>query len=437
VRHVAVITTFADLHDAFSLCHVVAEQLEMLLGAGCQVSFVATEGCVGRGVFAHPSLRQLRLPGALLRNETDAVDRPAAFRSDVDYLKGKLRPALATCDVAITHDIVYLWHYLAYNVACRELALEFPRVRWLHWIHSAPVPHQALPAGDPRAARFRPFPHGTFVYPNAADVPRVARQFAVPTNAVRVVPHSVDLPRVWDFHPVARALVERLDLCAPDVLAIYPVRLYRLKQAEKAVRLFAELKRAGASVCLLILNSQSTGDDFVCYRNEVSAEAASLGLASSEVVFSNTLVELPGVPAEVVRQCYYEVPHRVVMDLFRLTNVYVHPSASETYSLVCQEAAAAGNLLVLNEDVPAMRDVYGEGAVYARFSSTQFRTTYQPSEQAYYAEVARAILDHLACTPTLAQRTRVRQTRNPKAVFNQYVGPLLEDHGTGAQMTAS
>jgi hypothetical protein len=423
---VAVITTFVELFEAFSLCNVVGTQLEMLRRNGHHVTFVAGDGFTPRGVYAHPAIEHVRVPVIHVAREGDLADRPAAFRADVDYAKGRLRPLVARCDVVITHDILYLLQHLVYNVACRELALEFPNVRWLHWIHSAPEAHREFPRGDPRGARFTPFQFGTLVYPNRTDAYRLARQFGVPDASVAVVPHAIDFAETYGFHPLTRALVEHYHLARPDVLSIYPARLDRGKQAERAVRLFAEIKGAGASVALVIANFHSTGAHFVRYREEIAAEAARLGLTSNEVIFTSNLPALPNISASMMARTAIELPHQVIQDLFRLTNVYVHPSASETYSLVCQEAAMAGNLLVLNEDFPAMRELYGDAALYARFCSSQMSTEYQPSEQAYYHEVAREILAQFDLNPALVQRTRIRQTRSLDAVYAAHFGPLLE-----------
>jgi len=83
-----------------------------------------------------------------------------------------------------------------------------------------------------------------------------------------------------------------------------------------------------------------------------------------------------------------------------------------------------------------MREIYGDSAMYVKFSSALFHTTYQPSEQAYYAEVAREIIAQLEYTPTLAQRTRVRQTRNLRAVYERSFGPLLEGAWQGRRAGA-
>jgi glycosyltransferase involved in cell wall biosynthesis len=422
---IAVLTTFVELLDAFSLCGVVATQLKALLQLGHDVTFVACDGCTPRGVFAHPFLRQQRLPVVHIADEHDVVERERNFRAGVEAIKVRLRPLLAATDLAITHDLIYLSHHLAYNVACREVAAEFPRVRWLHWIHSAPEPHRAYAHSDPRWARFAPFPNARLVYPNAWDIPRLARQFAVPEQSISVVPHALDYETLFAFHPLSRALLECYDLYSPELVALYPIRMDRGKQPEKLVRFFAALKQAGRSICLLIVNFHSTGERFLAYRDEIKREARALGLTGEEVIFTNEIGSLPGIDTEQCARIRVEFPQRVVTDLFHLTNIYVHPSASETYSLVCQEAAATGNLLVLNDDFPPMRDLYGSAALYFKFSSTLFTTTHTPSEAAYYAECARRLLAHLATEKTIAQKDRLRRTRNLPYVARTYLEPLL------------
>ena len=425
MRRVAVITTFADLFEAFSLCEVVRMQLKSLLGAGYYTTLVACDGFSPNGMFGHPMLRHTLLPRYHIERDEEALERSEEFRAHVDAIKERLAPVLDEVDVAITHDIVYLTHHLAYNQACRELAEERPRLRWLHWIHSAPAERKSFPDDDVRSARFRPFPNSLFVYPNSYDVVRLARQYAIAQESVRVVPHPLDYEETFDFHAVTRALLRAYDLYSPAILGVYPLRLDRGKQPEKAVRLFAELKAAGQSVRLIVASFHSTGGRFVEYREELRDEALRLGLTDDEVVITSRLDGLPGIDDEDMARYRVELPRKVVMDLFHLTNVYVHPSASETYSLVCQEAAACGNVLFLNDDFPPMRDLHGADAVYVKFCSSLFHTTYQPSESAYYRDVAREVVHVIQSERAVRQKTRLRRTRNLGAVFRDHLEPLL------------
>jgi glycosyltransferase involved in cell wall biosynthesis len=425
MRRVAVVTTFVDLLEAFSLCRVVESQVKSLLAGGYYTTFVSCDGFRPRGAFANPLLRHWKLPVYPVMNEEIVSEKPGEFRAAVEGIKEKLAPLLNEIDVVITHDIVFHHHYLAYNVACRELADQYPRVRWLHWIHSAPQARRLLPNGDPRNSRFLPFPRSLLVYPNAYDVPRVAKQFGVGEEHVRIVPHPIDFDELFNFHPLTRALINHYDLYAPAILAVYPIRMDRGKQPEKLVRLFAELKQMDLSVRLVIASFHSTGQNFLDYCKEIEREMKELGLSDDEIIFTNRLESLGELPDDELRRYRVEMPHKVVVDLFHLSNIYVHPSASETYSLVCQEAAACGNLLYLNDDFPPMRDLYGPAATYIKFSSAVFTTTYRPSELAYYADIARKIAHAVQYEKTIQQRTRLRQTRNLGYVFKTYLEPLL------------
>lgn len=423
---VAVLTTFVNLLEAFSLCSVVEAHLKGLLSNGYDTTFVGCDGFQPSGVFASPFLRHWRMPNVQLARDSEALECPSEYRRAVQSVLDRLRGMLATMDVVITHDLVYLPHHLAYNQACRELADEFPHLVWLHFVHSAPEPHRELPAQDPRSVRFRPLPNAVLLYPNAYDAPRLAQQYAMCAQDVKLVPHALDFETMFDLHPLTRALIRQYDLYAPDVLAIYPIRMDRGKQPEKLVRLFAEIKKLGKSVRLLVINFHSTGEHFIVYREEILQEARALGLEQDEVIFTNRIPALPTVREADLEHYRIEFPRKVVSDLFRLTNVYIHPSASETYSLVCQEAAAAGNILFLNDDFPPMREIYSQDVHYIKFSSTLFTTTYHPSEQAYYGDMARKLIAALESERTIRQKTRIRQTRNVQAVFKQYLEPLLQ-----------
>ena len=83
MRKIAVITTFVELFEAFSLCGAVESQLKSLLKHGYDVTFAACEGFRARGVFADPRLAQARLPNFQLESDSFAVEYPAPGAPDV------------------------------------------------------------------------------------------------------------------------------------------------------------------------------------------------------------------------------------------------------------------------------------------------------------------------------------------------------------------
>lgn len=195
MKRIAIITTFVDIFEAFSLCGVVESQLRSLIDAGYDTTFVACDGFQMKGVYCSPDLKHFRIPNHQIEKDSFALKSPNEFKISVEKIKTRLRQAISQIDIAITHDIIYLPQHLAYNQACRELSLEFPEVRWLHWIHSAPEPHKDYPDNDPRSARFKKFPNGILIYPNSYDLPRVSKQFSVDDGDINVVPHLMDFEK--------------------------------------------------------------------------------------------------------------------------------------------------------------------------------------------------------------------------------------------------
>ena len=133
------------------------------------------------------------------------------------------------------------------------------------------------------------------------------------------------------------------------------------------------------------------------------------------------------------KSCDLETPKKVVRDLFLLSNIYIHPSKSETYSLTCQEARACKNMMVLNFDFPAMKTIYKEGPIYKKFSSCvdvytgqdgSTDTKYNQGIEMYCRDVAGAVLYYLD-QPVLQMSTETRKNKNTQAVFKRFIEPLF------------
>ena len=128
------------------------------------------------------------------------------------------------------------------------------------------------------------------------------------------------------------------------------------------------------------------------------------------------------------------VPRKTVSNLFAISNVFILPSRSETYSLVAQEAGLRGNLLVLNNDFPPFRDIYGPTALYHPFSSNIDKmtgmdgetTTKYTSERDFSLEVGRMIKYHLENDFALKMRTKLRKERSVEGVAQNEFIPIIE-----------
>lgn len=359
------------------------------------------------------------------------VDPPVIndlFYEDVDLIFNQMRDTIPDGSVVITHDLIFLPDYTKHNLAARKLAEEKPGIRWIHWVHSATGPNTLIGERDMYGEEYKKlllskFPNSVVAYPNSQDIPRVARNFAYEEYEVVEVPHSTDPTE--GMHPLVQRLYDQLDLGSKEVLMIAPMRLDRGKNPQMIVRAIAALNQEGISSHVIFCDFQSTGGDKVTLREDCKALAGRLG-ALDCVTFLSEFDDMASM----------EVPHEVVLDLFTLSNIFICPSRSETYSLTTQEAMLRGNLCILNSDFPAFRQIYGKKALYRQFDGAEVgfdgfdgktETTHSDIDDYFRTRFAVPIKGWLENDKVLAAKTWVRTQRNPDAVFRNYIEPLI--HG--------
>jgi len=427
VKKAAIYTNFKDYLKSFSPLILAGEQVKMLKKFGYNPVVIATEG------FSPPkdspfNLAEIRyLPE--IRTESDSKKDPD-FDKDIEKLVQTTEENLKDIDVVFTHDLIYLPDYLKYNLACRIVADKNPKLRWLHWIHSATSPNQLSQERqiypDKYQEMIKPFPNSFIVYPNTYDIPRAAKSFGVEENQVKHVPHPIDYNTYMKFDDMTIKLINAKNILQADVISVYPLRVDRGKQPHINIEIMAEVKKLGFSVRMIFVDFHSTGGDKITYKEEMKKQAIEAGLNENEVIFTS----------EFDKEIELEAPRSFVSDLFRLSNVFILPSMSETYSLIAQEALLTGNILILNHDFPAMRSIYTSHAIYRRFSSN-VDITVEPKDsagktevnyanrQGYMSDIAKLIISKLKEEPYAGQ-IEFRQKRNLDSVFRNYIQPLIE-----------
>jgi glycosyltransferase involved in cell wall biosynthesis len=406
---------------AYSLQIILRGQLRMLLNAGYSPIVIADEGFKGKeeGIWTEVEMRYLPPP----KERKNDVEFYPELQDDIVKIGRGLKTALEGVDVVITHDMIYQSSMLPYNYAARLWAENHTDVQWLNWVHSA-TPSPVWTKQDTRLEPLqRHFPNSLTVYPNHWDTPRVQRSYKCQPHEVAVVPHFTDLPTYWGFQDITKKLIAEKELMSADVILVYPIRLDRGKQVEYVIRTAAGIKEFGRTVRAVIVDFHSTGGDKVTYRDELKVLQADLKLTSDDVIFTS----------EFDKSLELEAPREVVADLMHLCTAFVLPSVSETYSLIAQEAAASGALLVLNFDFPPFRSIYGENAIYCKFSSAidvmtgetgRTDTKYNDIDE-YFRGVAGGILYEVSTNKVLAQRVRIRKERGLDYVFKQFMEPLF------------
>jgi len=437
MKSIAILTNFTSYDRKYSLCNVVAEQIRMLEKNNYPTTIIVNDGFVDATVnslMADSGIKDKELAlGPYTENKLRFIPNVRCYNElkkddtwdeDIKKIVDILEPMLKEVDVVLTHDLIYQPAYLKLNHAARIIAEKYPDIQWLHWIHSSTTPAILNSNANYLQTVKNPFPKSFVIYPNSFEIPRVAANLGYQEDQVKAVHHATDPADFFNFHAVTRQLVEKINLYSVDVIGCYPLRLDRGKQPHRVIELFNAIKQIGRTVRLVICDFHSTGGDKVKYRQEMKDMAIDLGMNSSEVTFTS---ELGG-------NCACGVPRDVVRDLMMISNLFILPSRSETYSLVVQEAALAKNLLMLNYDFPPMRSIYGNKPLYAKFSSNidsntgmdgNTETTYNPSFGQYAHDQALKICYYLENEKVISMATMIRKHRNPQAIFKTQLEPLF------------
>lgn len=437
-KNICIFTTFSDNPEAYSLNRVVKDQLKMLLRGGYTPVVIVADSFQPSGLYADSRVVIKKIPLVPVHNE---VKKDETFDSDVESIYVSLKEILKDVDVVITHDIVYQPAALKHNIASRKLAKELPSIHWLHWIHSATPPATLSNLrpyfGDAYVKLMEePFPNSKYVFFNHFSIPSVAENFKVSESQVAIVHHPSDLQEIYGLTDEVYKFVQDKKIYDADAICVYPIRLDRGKQVDMVIKTMAMLKEFHLSIKVIVVDFHSTGGDKLTYRDELKNLAIDYGLQQDELLWTSE--SSPFWEAEV--------PHDDVMGLMRMSNVFIMPSRSESYSLITQEAGMNKAVMVINQDFPPFRDIFGPHAIYRKFGSNfdilehkQFDGSftdrnYRPGghapeeegsyEKKYHKETAGLIANELNTRP-MGMAMFLRKYRNLNYVFEHELQPLF------------
>lgn len=449
-KRIALYAVIDRLDDCYSLTRVLTEQAKMLLLHG-----YPTE------IWLLDNWRLEDDPGAqaLLSEFPDVVFKPIlprlklydwadhykdadSYASETDETPKLTDKALAICaaiaphlqqiDAVLMHDLLFQSWYLPHGLAVRQAGATHPAVRWFHWQHSGPSPRPALQGErSPYASRFTPMEGCRFVYVNEdpAERLRVAAMRNIPERELAFVPNSRDILEYLDVPAKLKQWARYWKLLEAELLIVIPARLDEGKQPKKAVLFTQALRQCGVDARLVWIAAASNVRDrrHREYANALFDFAGEIGLESPN--FLVTHIEDPawadGCDAATVR------------GFQQLADLFILPSLSEANSLVAMEAALAKNLMVLNEDFPALPGGFPANACYqAHFGSRLVQTQYHPEgedprvgglqhELNYYTQVAARFLYERQFDPAWRAFSFVKRERNLEFCFKRFLEPLL------------
>ncbi len=422
---IAILTTYRDDDIAYSLCNVANDQIKMLVSHSYKPKVLVTEGFKPSRAYTEELL--CHIPD---QNRANTATVDETFGEDVQKLLEAYREHLKDVNIVITHDIVYQTDALKHNVALRLYQKEREDLRFLHWIHSATSPLALAELRPQFKEEYKKvaqnmFPNSYYIFFNDWSIPRIAREYGVGKELVKIVHHPTDYMEYAKFDEDTKDFVRKHGLLDLDYLIVYPARLDNGKQLEYPIKLAGTLKKMKYKTKFVAVDFHSSSDDpkdpKYIYRKKLKDVAREWG---ADVLFTSE-----DKPEWKVR-----VPQTVISDLTRISNVFFMSSASESYSLVTQEAGMDGNLLITNSNFPPFIDIFGQAVLEFPCTSnlnildrTDGETKTQMNEPEAYEELAKLVIVNTQLHKQEVTRRKLLQTRNPDYIFERELEPLFGD----------
>lgn len=447
---VAILTNFNDFRRGYSLVGIAKDQATMLLKNGHEVHLyvlttyqdteplpegIILEKKVPKGhLFDFQSMQQFSLEYARKLKEgfsfktndgqivkVDPNPNEAKKIPELLLLKNNtaqmLREELKDIDIAFTHDWVFQGWNLPYGLACAEASKDLPKTRFMHWIHS--VPNVGANGRDYWNINMYGGQH-KLVYPNESDALRCAEQFKGWKKDVLVIPHPKDFRTFGRFNNPQT--IKFLDWCpallTADIKQLYMAAVDRFesKRVLENIHIFAEMKRLGRAVCLIIANQWCNVDKYRDKVDQYKKKAIELGLIPNKDLFFTSDFDKGA--------CEVGISHDLIFDLLHYTNIYISLTKEETFGLAIAEAAMFGNLLVLNKSLDVMKEITGFNALFFAMGSHEV-TFNAPDLPNYLKEIAKVILHEFDLNRALRSKNYFIKRYNLDALYQAYYAPAM------------
>lgn len=422
---IAILTMFNGLSNTYSLVNVVSEQLKMLLADNIEIKLLVSEHCPDSertGIYADKRINWVKIINSEnkeifhWKNYTKVTDEiePNFFHQaeliTKDYIKH-----LEDVDICIMHDILYQGTHLIHNVAIREAQKSLPNVKFVAFTHSAPVRH--LEAPYPINCLYKNMPNTTFIYPTECGLKAIANQYNTDIKNCYYINNSIDILQTANNELLE--ITKYVDFTQSDILIVYPARLTMAKRFHIITKFASYIKKyCHKNISIIFCDFASTDIPSDTYKYIIKDIGIKNGLNEKDIIFTSECGFKNGVTRETV------------FELFALSNLYICPSYSESFGLTVIEAASRGNYIVLNEAVPALKEIGTNiHAHFMRWSARNFdfdtHETYHPSEEMYYIDHAQKIIHDMENNPTIKAKTLARTRYSNQWIYDNQLKPLL------------
>ncbi len=422
---IAILTMFNGLSTTYSLVNVVENHINIFLNNNIDVKILVSEDCSGEkfGAYKSDKLEWVNITNRLNGKQIHWRDYTQSFGvlhesfcDEVECIKEDFIDALQDVDFCFMHDILYQgWHYV-HNIAIREAQKSLPNVKFVSFTHSFPIPRPSK-ISEKFNGRFTSMPNTVFAYPTECGLNALAYQYNVDKKYCYPIYNSN--PLLLNVSDEVKSISKQVDLFSPEILIIYPARLTTAKQNEKIAILAGAIRKTfNKSIKIIFCDFPAMDTNSETYKKDIISIGLDNGLIDGDIVFTTDLGFENGLRRESV------------LDLFTLSNLYICPSFSESFGLTVLEASSRGNFIVLNEAVPALKELGNNlNAYFMRWNAKNFGfdTTehYHPNETAYNIDNAKKIIENMDNNSVINAKTKARTMYNDNWIWENQIKTIL------------
>jgi len=390
---IAILTHFHKMPESFSPARAVRNQVKMLQQYGHEVVFFTTEGST-----AEVGCEMRNLVPRFKREKW--VVNEEAKQKFIDVLREQLT---SDFDLAISHDF-YIDDCITYREAIRECGVP---IKWLHWARSG--------VGKPLDFTMD---NARYVYMNYADAGNFAKSIGVSSSKIRIVFNEKDPSLLYSWDSTSKMISDKMRLWEKDIIQVYGICTTRMedKGLNSIIHMMGILKSIGQKVALVVCNANGR-KKVEEIKNRIEF-AKHHGLTEDDIVFTSFL-------ANDEHQIESEVKNKVVSDLMQVANLFMFPTMAEVCSNLLLEASMAKNLIVINEDLPSLRDFVNDNAVLKYPWTSHKSLHFQGRNEESLTKLAKQIIGQLRSNKADLQFRHVWKHHNLESIYRDMLEPIL------------
>ena len=395
---IAIITHFSRTPSSYSPGSAVKALIKMLSERGHHPIFFTQEGSP---LTEEEVGSEIRRVVTKFKREKNVVNEDAKNKF-IDVLRENLTTDI---DICISFDMM-IDDCVTYREAMKDSGVNIP---WLHWARSG--------VGTPIDFSM---PHNSrYIYMNKADAKNFAIRIGVGADKIRVVNNIKDPMNFWRCDDITKMIVNKYRLWEKDIIQTLAVCSTRTsaKGLDDILATFGALKKLGNKVALILANSN--GRRRVEELKNIQKTAEHFGLNENDFIITSLL-------ADDKYHIESEVPNYVVSELLKLSNLLVVATRAEVAPQFVLEGSLCGNLVVMNDDLPLLKEFCTKDSVlFWPFTSHQ-NINYSNRSSEDYLKLAKKIHGQIHSNKADKQMRYVWRNYNSEAIYHQLMDVIME-----------